>query len=378
MILPFLLIVLFGWLQRDLFSENQRLQRLKSARSEVARASRYNPKQEARALVRNGTKLSAEEVKRLEGRAAEDTLSAGGRARLIGYYGGARRRHGEESLAHARHVLWFIENQPESLVLKDHTARLEPRTALPAYIRAKELWLKLLEESPENLLLKANAAEMFQFGDSELSIKILKDAEELDPENGEWARKIGYVHGLGKAGLSRAKMIEKARLSFEAYERSMPLLPLTKKQAVISHLVDLAYTIGDKTSARQYAAELLEGDQGTDRTRPSFGLGGHSHVAETVLGLLALDEGDVSSAKNHLIASVTFPKRERNPRLPAFPFYISQFDFRLALRLLEKGEREVVRMFVEEGRPYLGHRAKYVPEWLESLENGFVPNFEGL
>ena len=115
-VLPFALIVLFGWLWRDYVRETHGPYGTRSEEIRRRTQERYqgnNTERQARDLVRSGRKLSDEQAAKFEASAADGDLSEGGRARLIGYYSRLGWRNQEARLAHGRHVLWFIENQPE-------------------------------------------------------------------------------------------------------------------------------------------------------------------------------------------------------------------------------------------------------------------------
>ena len=334
------------------------------SRENPSRGWSVDPVHTAMNLAHSGRKLSSDQVEKFETKAAEGGLSVGGRTRLIGYYYAKGRDDTEAREARARHVLWFVENRPEAEVLRSHSARLEPRSDLPAYLQAKALWMKYLEESPDNLEIMANAAEMFRYGDGDLCIEILKAAEDLDPDNGIWAKRLGQSYRLHLTTPSLIARKEAARLALNASERAYQLLPELKKAYVLEELAPLAYLAGDREKALKYAKWMLEAPKG-----PIY-RGEGTHRGHTISGLIALDDGEVEPAKAHLLDSVTFPADER--------VRLFSCDFRLARRLVELGEIESVGAFIERGAPHARAIKSRKLEWLDSLESGIMPNFEGL
>jgi hypothetical protein len=298
----------------------------------ASRSSRRDPVFTATKLARSGRHLTSEQVEKFEKRAVDGELSE--RAR------------------------------PAAEVLRSHAVRLDPRLDLPAYVQAKGLWMKYLKESEDNLGIMANAAEMLRYGDSDLCIEILKAAEKLDPDNGIWAKRLGdsYKFGLSTSSLEGRK--KAAILTLNASERAFRLLPGLQRSFVLDDLAPLAYLAGDREKALKYAELMVEAPKGAIyRGKPS-------HNGNTVFGLIAMDDGNVELAKRYLLDSVTFPAGER--------VRLFSCDFRLARQLVELGEAESVKAFIEKGVPHVRVIKRRKLEWFDSIDSGVMPNFEGL
>jgi hypothetical protein len=115
-------------------------------------------------------------------------------------------------------------------------------------------------------------------------------------------------------------LIEAANSALEAFEEACRL-KLPKLQAA------------DQAKVAKYARELLA-------IKKVAGTSGHGvYYGNHVLGMLALRQGDLASAKSHLIeaskAPVSWQVKELEP------------DFTLAEQLLEKGEREAVCAYLD-------------------------------
>ena len=90
------------------------------------------------------------------------------------------------------------------------------------------------------------------------------------------------------------------------------------------------------------------------------------YVAHTTLGLLALRENDLASAKGHLLDSA---KVEGSPVLGSFGP-----DPALAKALLERGERKTVLFFLEEiGRFWKDERQV---RWAKAVRDGNTPDWD--
>jgi hypothetical protein len=330
----------------------------------ASRSSRRDPVFTATKLARSGRHLTSEQVEKFEKRAVDGELSERARIRLFGYYEAKGWADSEARKARARHVLWFVQNRPAAEVLRSHAVRLDPRLDLPAYVQAKGLWMKYLKESEDNLGIMANAAEMLRYGDSDLCIEILKAAEKLDPDNGIWAKRLGdsYKFGLSTSSLEGRK--KAAILTLNASERAFRLLPGLQRSFVLDDLAPLAYLAGDREKALKYAELMVEAPKGAIyRGKPS-------HNGNTVFGLIAMDDGNVELAKRYLLDSVTFPAGER--------VRLFSCDFRLARQLVELGEAESVKAFIEKGVPHVRVIKRRKLEWFDSIDSGVMPNFEGL
>ena len=366
-ILPFVVIMVFTWWRRDQLLERSyndrepldRVQRLAASGREYS-----DPARKERDLVRTGRKLSAELVESFEKRAIKGTLSEEGRARLIGYYSRQGWRDKTAKAALGRHMIWYITNRPESGVLQDAAVRVFPSHNLPAYVQAKKLWLEHLEASPNNLLIRANAAEMLLFGDRELCIDILKEGEKQDPENGEWAQRLARCYSLRGSSLSLKARQQETLLELESLERAYRLLPERKGRFVLEKLGRVSYLAGDREGALKYAELMVKPGEGPFYQERLI------HFGHTIFGLVALDENDLDKAKAHLLESVTL-RDQKFVRLP-------NPDYRLARRLVGLRELDSVREFIEKLTPYLTMRQDRKGEWLDCVEQGLVPNFEGM
>ncbi len=131
-------------------------------------------------LVQEGRQLSKANVKRLETALKSIPYDFPTRARLLGFY-----FHSSLSIfgrtatikARRRHILWLIENHPDSSVAGLPEAAIEPSGHQLAdeegYRRAKELWLDQTEKKKDDTAVRLNAAKFLQLHDKAIADTLL-------------------------------------------------------------------------------------------------------------------------------------------------------------------------------------------------------------
>jgi hypothetical protein len=225
-------------------------------------------------------------------------------------------------------------------------------------------------------------------------LRVAEQLPSLKPLTDELARAIdgkdlpGTLSALSKidAGISglRAKassslvtpplkdaLVEAKRKRLLTLEHAASTSPIVRTR-LLGLMAMAAEDAADYAKAKLYASETLAFAQNSRYVAQQTYYGNH------VLGLLALHEGNVAGARTYLLASVDHAGWEE----------LNKFgpNLKLAKRLLEKGERDVVIEFLEvskrlwpEGRNKLGQwqaiiRAGVLPEWDQSvLLYGLLP-----
>jgi hypothetical protein len=144
---------------------------------------------------------------------------------------------------------------------------------------------------------------------------------------------------------------------------------------LLIHLAPAALRAGDKAAATKYSEEMLRslgslaGNFGSDESSSI-------HMANLILGLIAVEAGDTKKAKEHLFASATFPPGRV---LPASPVLISFGpSMELAKRLLAKGEKDVVLEYLDLCASFWEYGATkpdYLPKWRAEINSAGVSKF---
>lgn len=178
----------------------------------------------------------------------------------------------------------------------------------------------------------------------------------MDSGNADWPGAIGHLTGLGAA--TRAAAAE----ALPHFERAYALSddPYARERHLVS-VVRTAYDAGRYELARTYATEALPVP---DPQR----MGDLHHHAHTVLGRLALREGDVGRAAEHLRASA---RTNGTPVLSSFGP-----SMRLARELLDHGEDEAVLRYLDACGEFWSDRSGRLKRWTTRLRQGDRPDFD--
>ncbi len=303
---------------------------------------------------------NADGVEALEERVRVDPFNREARVGLVSHY--SRERFGDEDMArrHAEHVLWLVEHAPRQPLHGTPAGRIYPRKNSQEYAQAKALWLGHVGRAPGDVTLLGNAAAFFTSADRDLAISLLGSAREADPDNPELAFKLGHQYWLA-AGPEQAPA-DDPRLALaathleRAYELAGSGKPMSGQYAV--HAMRIAFAVGRHADARTYAEQALGEPCGGCDAR---------HKVNVVLGRIALAEGDVGSAKAHLLAA---GRVDGSPVLGSFGPNMA-----LAKELLEHGERETVLEYFELCSRFWDPEKLGV--WADLVRAGRIPDFGG-
>lgn len=146
----------------------------------------------------------------------------------------------------------------------------------------------------------------------------------------------------------------------------------SEKQRILIRLAPAALVAGDSEAARKYSQELIRiAESDTSKVKDdSLPV----HIANTVLGLIAIKEGKIDEAKVHLFASTKF---NVHPKLIASPVLVSFGpNMDLARALLERNERDAVLKYFDLCSKFWKDPNGKLPIWREVVGNGGVPDFK--
>jgi hypothetical protein len=264
-----------------------------------------------------------------------------------------------------RHGLWLIKHAPE-LTGVPSTPEFDPALDADGYHQAKELWLQHVDHNPGSVAMLENASRFFFRHDSELCAMLLRKAQALEPGNPRWSREIGRALAYGlckKEGVSRKQMAYAAFAELEkAYDQEAREL---QRWWMLPQLAKVAFEAAALDKARAFAIEMLELAKGTDFFHRENGDAIFS--AHLVLGRLALQEGDVAKAKEHLLQSA---RTKGSPVLDS-----GGPNMTLAKELLESGERDVVVEFLKRCTRFWKSHDQRAEQWIWAIEHGEMPDF---
>ena len=321
-----------------------------------------------KALLQEGSRLTADNVAALEAQLKDDPLDMSARTQLLGYYGKPLRLREPSSEARWRSlVLWLIHNDPKSEVLGTFPSPLQEFNRFldpEKFIEGKQAFLAHLEKEPNDLTLLKHAIEFVTSRDRQLAVELLERAKSVDSSNPSWAIKLAFVHfnqykgrlrGLGELD------IESARKALVEFDRAFEIaeepggggfLQLAAEVAVVANKID---------RAREYADLMLE----TDPSDPHH-YGDHVHHGNITLGKIALAQGDVQGAASFMLLAASTPGSQRLRGMGP--------DMTLAKELLEKGERESVLQYFDECARFWERGQDRLKEWTIVVQGGGIPN----
>ena len=306
--------------------------------------------------------LTEDEVAKLEAQLVEEPDNVITRTRLLGYYSHySRNREEDARRARTEHVVWLIENAPYASVL-DGTGYgdIDLSFRLRSYEAGKEGWQRHVEREPGNPVFVARYADFVRRGDPSLHIELLQRALGLDPED------FRLAHELGHSYLLRSKYpagdphdhqaAEKALAQFDrAYELAQDEIP---RNHILAGRAEAAFAARRYDLAKQHAQAMLDAFANSED-------GDLMHEGNTILGRIALIEGDVARAKAHLLESGKAPT---SPVLGSFGPGMA-----LASELLEQGERQVVLDYLELCADFWDDER--LPSWQAAIKGGMTPDF---
>jgi TonB family protein len=132
----------------------------------------------------------------------------------------------------------------------------------------------------------------------------------------------------------------------------------------LNSLAKAALDAGAAEKAAAYANELLAA---AAQHPEDWNYGNAVHDGHTTLGLLAIRQGEVDKASQHLLESAPIAG---SPQLNSFGPSMS-----LAKELLDKGERGAVLQYFSLCRTFWKMGAQSLDAWSEAVRNGKTPNF---
>jgi tetratricopeptide (TPR) repeat protein len=285
-----------------------------------------------------GGKLSRKQATLLEQKVDADTNDVNSRVSLLGYYHrtsvlswsgflwSVLRRNSIHQRRYMDLITWFVENRSHS-----HESGLPEMYPPLGFDESdsktlKELWEKQVEKSPTNLTVLCNAASFFHHIDKVVSEKLLRSAQELDPDSAYIAGRLSQLYML--MAKQRPEQLTEALSQKESQiEKNSRFNPHD-----LQNLAALAFATNDYEKAELVATRLVAIATEHHDGRSDYGDG--IHDGNSILGRIAVRRGDISAAKTFLW------KASQSLGSPSLNSFGPDMD--LAQDLLEIGERKSV------------------------------------
>ena len=308
----------------------------------------------------SGGKMNAEQAEKLEVALREKPDDLSSRAKLLGYYFTAGRGAKDATVKRRAHVLWVIENEPESDLAASPYSGMRSHMDPEGYVEAKALWIKQAEAHPQDPMVLGNAGHFFLLQDRDLAEDLLTRAQEADPKNPKRADDLGQFYSLSQKEDDAAKALEQYEKAQEADEEKM------SRFYRLDQLAKAALRAGEMEKAASYAEESL-----TEAAKypKDWNYGNALHHGNNVLGHCALEKSDKKLASEFLIKAGQTPG---SPQLNSFGPNMS-----LAKALMEKDEKEAVLEYFELCGKFWEMGADNLDRWTKDVKAGNVPEFGG-
>lgn len=133
---------------------------------------------------------------------------------------------------------------------------------------------------------------------------------------------------------------------------------------LLSHAATSSFDIEDIAKANAYATELLSL---AEKYKTTWNYGNAIHYGNIVLGRIALKNGNVEKAEMYLLAAGKTPG---SPQLRSYGP-----NMRLAMDLLEKGEKDVVVKYLNLCHNFWELGGDKLDFWAFQISKGKMPNF---
>jgi len=319
---------------------------------------------------RAGHRVTADEAKSLEEGLKTNPDDLVAHEKLITYYFEAMLTSRSSDLEEKResHVLWLIEHDPESELAGSPEAAIQPMgfsQSTEGYQQAKQLWLAQVQKHPDNVTIVRNAAEFVSLWDRALGRELLEKVLLLEP--GDPAASSALAQSYMQERMIAQSPDEKAELAKKAlslHESALGNSTLEVRFYGLADVAEEAYAAGDIAKAGQYASELL---QLAPQFKTNWNYGNALHKGNIILGRVALQRGDISVAKQHLLAAGDI---SGSPQLDSFGPNMT-----LAKELLEKGERDSVLAYLQSCEGFWKMGTTQLQDWIAVVKAGGTPDF---
>jgi hypothetical protein len=290
------------------------------------------------------------------------------RIELLGYY---NERRDPESQAIAREqIVWIATNAP-TVNLSVFRVDFGPLVRKDEIKRLKQLLLEQVEKNSTEPIVFCNAAHFLLWDDNNKVEELLDRASKLPTKNPDICGMIGKYYSVCSISQNTSEQRDRLVLkSIAQYEKAVALIDSSKftlylsRAEALAELTKATYRIGQTDRSAKYATELLQTLQSNPKTTRDRSE--HINLANTVLGLKAIENGDIDGASNYLIESAKSGEK----------LWQSQgANMCLAARLLDSGKRRVVMQYLHACETIWPQALEALHRWESMIDNGQNPPF---
>lgn len=315
---------------------------------------------EASNLLTLGQALQGEQAVLLEEALKGNQSSLDVRLKLLGYY---RNRGNKNKADYVRHLIWIIDNLPTEDVAYFAVNLTLKFNSVELYEQVKKHWFKHLQSNQHSTRAVLSAAD-FCFGNLDYPgvIDCLEALQTTEPQESDFLPISGLCERIlerlndDELGMFKRENIMSMAIHWARLAARLERAENTEFMALI-RLVSLVFAAG-LPEAEELAVQLLEKAKDNPKAR-----GYSTHVANTVLGKIALNQGNARAAAEHLYEAARVPNSEI--------LYLKGPDMSLAQALLEAGDIEAVSNYLDQFDGYeLSDSSKnMLNSWHETVHN---------
>lgn len=331
--------------------------------------------------LKEGGRLNADQVMKVEASLQADAKNLPDRLRLIGHF---HRQAGMGGMISdgpgGKALVGLVEHHPTFELAADLTSPVLP----PAFDEVARQWLAVAAANPTDAAIAGNAGVFLTSVTSHFQTKhigegkvLLLKAHQLDPQNPRWPRQLARAHAplldIKTPGTVESATRDACRtglnyleVAYELTDEKARVSAGEKGELFLLEMARMALAADESTRAKAYASELLKSlDETTAKTNWNYGNAVHN--GNLILGHVALAEGNIPEAKQFLLAAGSTPG---SPQLGSFGPNMS-----LAEQLLMRGEKQVVLEYFELCRKFWKRGGARLDGLKKAVEEGTKPKF---
>ena len=188
----------------------------------------------------------------------------------------------------------------------------------------------------------------------------IEHAIELDPTNEQWRMYHGYLLNF-QSNQKGADL----KTIFQAMKTDLAVVNGFSRSWFLPHAAKLAVRAREWSEAKILATELLK--SATPEGKLARNPGNDVYDGNTVLGLVALNEGDWDGARRHLLAAGA---TKGSPQLDSFGPNMT-----LAKELIVNGERAAVLEFFKQCAVFWKNDRGQLEQWSKQVRANQTPDF---
>lgn len=304
--------------------------------------------QKALRLAVSGSDMSEKEVQACERILERSPEKIEMRFLLLGKYF-HRSPNGFQEIR-LRHIIWILENRPEHPILGQPYCSVSKTDYEDGYAQIESVWLRQVERRPKSLAVLENAGGFFTLADNELAEGFYIQALELEPRNERIRGQLAHLYSLWDGH------------EVQALEQLIKLCDGRDSLRLFSNLTKLpsvAFAALQFDTASSAADRLLKLAR---KYRQNWNYGNAVNEAHTILGRIAIQLGDLESAKRHLEDSII------DIATPQTTSFGPSLD--LAKDLVENGEATEVLHYLDNFELLCGLNNRGALELRDKLING--------